>query len=486
MFWALSTFPGTNLVLATAIGALCDVPVLLMMALMASSMPRTGGDYVWVSRVLSPPAAVVSNLAAALSALIGAAYWARIWAPQTVGPALAIMGHVLHNQTLIDMGGAAGNNWWTFGLGFVMIVILVLVLGMGTKKMFKVQNVTFLIAMAGTFLAFIVLLVGNHSTFVANFNSFAQPYTGNADSYNYIIQSVNLAPTGMWGATVPTIVCIGGWLMWNFWSVYLSGEMKSAGQRTRQIGIMMSALLFDAVFIIIGILLINRAVGEQFLAAVNSFTGLPVEPYFNFFAGMISNNPLLNILIGVSFLFWNLPAMVGNTFMPIRSVFAWSFDRVLPAKLSDVNEKTHSPLPAIGVVAVLVIAIFTWSIFSTSFFTLLSMGLLCGVICICIVGVAAIVMPYRRKELYKTSPANINWGKVPVLVILGVLSIIVMAGMTYIFIAYPAIGVTHWWYVPIFFASVVGVGLGIYYVSKSVNQRNGVDISLAYKELPPE
>ena len=36
--------------------------------------------------------------------------------------------------------------------------------------------------------------------------------------------------------------------------------------------------------------------------------------------------------------------MVGNTFMPIRSVFAWSFDRLLPERLAEVNERTHSPV----------------------------------------------------------------------------------------------------------------------------------------------
>ena len=496
IFWALSTFPGSNVTVATLLAGLLDVPILIMMALMASSMPRTGGDYIWVSRILSPPVAMVSNFAAALSALIGASYWARIWAPQTVGPALAIMGHVLHIQALIDMGEAAGNNWWTFGLGFFMIAVLVVTLGLGTKKMFKVQNTFFIIAMIGTLATLVVFLVGKQATFVSNFNSFAGQYTpagANGNPYQWIIDQAapHLTSNGFWGATVPTIVCIMTFMVWNFWSVYLSGEMKSAGQRNRQLGIMMAALLFDVVFIVVGILLIDRAVGAQFLSSINWWSsdpsyGLPVQPYFNFFAGMIANNPLLNILIGVTFLFWNLPAMVGNTFMPIRALFSWSFDRVLPAKLSDVNEKTHSPLPAIGVVAVLVIGIFTWSILSTSFFTLLSLGVLCGVVLICIVGVAAIVMPYRRKELYKTSPANVNIGKVPWLVILGVLSILVMLFITYLLWVNPVIGIEHWWYIPIFFAGIAVVGLAIYYIAYYVQKSRGIDISLAYKELPPE
>ena len=77
VFFALAAFPGSDLVTATLIAFVLNIPVLIMMSLLAASMPRTGGDYVWVSRILSPPLAVVSNFGAAFSALIGATFWAR-------------------------------------------------------------------------------------------------------------------------------------------------------------------------------------------------------------------------------------------------------------------------------------------------------------------------------------------------------------------------------------------------------------------------
>ena len=65
VFFALSVFQGADLVSATVISFVLNIPVLVMMSLLASSMPRTGGDYVWVSRILSPPLATVSNFGAA-------------------------------------------------------------------------------------------------------------------------------------------------------------------------------------------------------------------------------------------------------------------------------------------------------------------------------------------------------------------------------------------------------------------------------------
>lgn len=498
VFWALGVFPGTNLILAILIAALLDIPILIMMGYMASTMPRTGGDYVWISRILNPRIALISSVAATLSALIGAAYWARIWGSMGVGPTLVILGDMLNNKTLVNIGNVAGGTVGTFVLGFVLLAILVLVLSAGTKRMFMIQNICFLIAMVGTVMALLVFLFGDKNSFVQNFNSFAQAYTNSTDSYNYIIQTAisagySSSPSSFAATTAPTIICIFTFMMWNFWSVYLSGEMKGAGNRKRQISIMFTALIWDTGFLVLGYLLMNKVMGSDFLKAINFLSSsaadqypLPSAPYFNLIAGLIAKNPLLNILIALSFLFWNLPALIGNSFMPIRTLFAWSFDRVLPKKLSEVNEKTHSPIPAIIVVSLLITAIFIWSNLSTSFFTLLSMGVLCGIIEIILVGVSAIVLPYKHKDLYQTSPANVSIFKIPVLVITGVLSIGVSLYVTYLLMTFPAIGITSPALGFGFMAGIVVVGLIVYQISYAIQKRKGIDISLAYKELPPE
>src|SRR5207302_434953 len=84
---------------------------------------------------------------------------------------------------------------------------------------------------------------------------------------------------------------------------------------------------------------------------------LPVQPYYNLMASIAANNPVFASLIAISFLFWNLPAMFPNTFMPVRTIFAWSFDRILPSKLSEVNERTHAPIAAIITASAIVLAI---------------------------------------------------------------------------------------------------------------------------------
>src|SRR3990170_7479154 len=106
VLWALSAFPGSDPVWATIIAVVLNVPVLIMMALLASSMPRTGGDYVWVSRILAPPLATISNFAAALSAMIGATFWARFFPVFALGPVLTSLGAMLNIQTLTDWGTA--------------------------------------------------------------------------------------------------------------------------------------------------------------------------------------------------------------------------------------------------------------------------------------------------------------------------------------------------------------------------------------------
>src|SRR3989475_787822 len=411
IFYALGTSPGADLVAALLIAFVVNIPVCIMMSMLASAMPRTGGDYVWISRILHPAAAVFSNFSASVSALIGAAFWARSFAVLAVGPTLAVLGAVTKNNSLISAGNVVSGSdttgqLWTLGLGLALIIILAVAMSSGTKVSFRVQNTCWIIASIGTFLAFAALLLAARPDFVANFNAFAQPFTHGSNSYQAIQDTAAKAGftfTGnhpFFASTLPVVAIIMTFMMWNWWSVYIAGELKSAGNLRRQLTVMIGALVWDSLFMIIGVLLLYHSATEQFIASINALAGtpgylLPVAPFYNLMASIAANNSVFALLIAVSFIFWNLPAMFPNTFMPVRTIFAWSFDRILPSRLSDVSERTHAPIPAIIVASIIVVAILAWSVLSSSFFTLLSMGVLAGVITILCVSVSAIAFPFR-------------------------------------------------------------------------------------------
>jgi amino acid transporter len=479
-----------------------------MMSLMAAAMPRTGGDYVWISRILHPSAAVFSNFAAAISALIGAAFWARSFAVLALGPTLAALGAVTQNTSLIDAGntvsaGDTAGKLWTFGLGTLLIVILVIAMSMGTKAAFLLQNVCWIIASIGTFLAFAALAIGSNADFTTRFNAFAQPFTHSPNSYQAIQDGAAQAGYAFTGdhplsATIPAVAVIMTFMMWNWWSVYIAGELKAASKLSRQLTIMIGALFWDSLFIIAGVLLLFHTAGEKFMASISYLAGqptgypLPVAPYYNLIASLSANSGLFAVLVAVSFLFWNLPAMFPNTFMPVRSIFAWSFDRILPEKLSEVNERTHAPIPAIITASVIVFLILGWSVLSTSFFTLLSMGVLAGVVTITMVAFTAFIFPWRRRDLFTSSPANVRIFGIPVLPIAAVLSLAVIWGLAYIVLAYPQLGINGQlglegpWAGILFMAGLVVVGLLIYFIARTVRKAQGINLDLIYRELPPE
>jgi basic amino acid/polyamine antiporter, APA family len=263
--------------------------------------------------------------------------------------------------------------------------------------------------------------------------------------------------------------------------------------RTRQLTIMFGALAWDVIFIVVGVLLLFKVTGYDFMVAVNSGTSayaIPTGPWYHFLASLVYNIPILTFLIVGSFLFWSLPAMVGNTYMPIRTWFAWSFDRLLPEKLSEVNERTHSPIWAILFEMVLVVLMLIWSIVSTDFQTWLALGVLAGVVCVVIVAVAAIAFPFRRPDLYKASPANWKILGIPILFIVAPLSVAVMGFLTWCTWQYPALALAgnpdNRWQIFAFMGMIVVVGLVVYFLSWFVRRRQGIDITLVYKELPPE
>ncbi len=496
IFFTLVAFPGASTSGVLLITLIINIPVLIMFALLAASMPRVGGDYVWVSRVLSPPLALISNVAMIFGGLFGAAFFAKFFAVFALGPALVAMGVLFHNNSFVSWGSSfQTNTTWILIAALAIVALQTLILIRGTKSTFRWQNGAFIIAMLGTFIAFIVLAVGSKHGFLSNLNSVNAKFGGgNAQQIIAKADAGSAAPDlGNLNATLPTLFSIQGFMMWNFWSVYMSGELKSASNRRRQLNIMFGALIWDVALLIIGAQLLFRIAGYNLIYALNLPSPaykIPSGPFYQFLAALVFNTPILSVLILGTFLFWALPSMIANTFMPIRSFFAWSFDRLMPEWLAKVNERTHSPVNAILTANVIIAIVVIWSVYSHSFQLVLGMIVLAGALAVIIVGAAAIALPRRRPDLYQSSPANVNLWGIPVLYITGVLSIIEFLVIIGIALKYPALVMngdpSNIWWIPAFLAALIVIGLLIYYIPRFLRQRQGVNINFVYQELPPE
>ena len=436
IFFTLVAFPGADPVGVLIIAAIINIPVLIMFALLGASMPRVGGDYVWVSRILNPPLALISNLCMIMGGLLGAAYFAKFFSVFALGPALVAGGSLAHNNTLISWGNSfQTDKAWILAGALVMVALQTYILIRGTKSTFRWQNGAFLIAMFGMVVAFIVLAFATKGGFQHNFNTLNKSF-GGGTAQNVIAAGggTHAAPDlGNMSATLPTLFSIQGFMMWNFWSVYMSGELKSASNRRRQLWIMFGALAFDTVLLVIGALLLFHVTGYDFMYAANvapnKAYAIPSGPFYQFLAAVSVNIPFLTVIILGCFLFWSLPSMIANTFMPIRSFFAWSFDRLMPEKLADVNDRTHSPVIAIVVVNVIIAALVIWSVTSNVFQLVLGLIVLAGCLGVVIIAIAAIALPLRRPELYRASPANVKFLGIPVLFIVAPLSIAIFVAL---------------------------------------------------------
>ena len=496
IFFTLAAFPGADVIGVLALSVLLNIPILIMFALMAASMPRVGGDYVWVSRILSPPLGLISNVAMIFGGLAGAAFFAKFFSVLALGPVLSSLGILANSTTLQDWGTAfQTNQLWILVAALAVVLLQTVILIRGSKTTFRWQNGFFIIAMAGTLLAFLVLLVGSQTDLFNHFNALnAQFGGGTVDDVIAKANAQNAAPNlGNLSATLPTLFSIEGFMMWNFWSVYMSGELKSASNRGRQLQIMFGALFWDGLLLIAGVWLLFRIAGYNFIYALNAgSTGyvIPTGPFYHFLSALVFNTPILTVLIVGSFMFWSLPSMIANTYMPIRSFFAWSFDRLMPEKLSEVNERFHSPIPAILLATAIIVVFVFWSVFSSSFQIILGTIVLAGVLAVIIVAVAAIAFPTRRPDLYKASPANINFLGVPVLYITGVFSIVFFLVILVVGTQFPALVMAgdpnNAWWIPAFFVAIIAIGLGLYYIPKYIRKGQGIDIDFVYKELPPE
>ena len=497
IFWILGAFPGVNMVLGMIIAFVLAAFIATAFGLLAAAMPRTGGDYILVSRTLHPALGMISSISLMFSGFLSIGYWGWAWTALGLSPAFQVIGSISGNAGLVAFGKALSTTPWNLIIGLLSIALVWVILGRGMRATMKFQTIAWWIAFGGLALMGLILLFSGHNTFVAHFNAYAQTYTGQADSYNYFIQEATKAGMSWPGkyAFGPTLAAVGALLtfsMWTWWSVHMSGEIKGGSTRKQWYSILLATVLQFVIFIVMTLLL-YKTVGEQFIASANYLStaspdtyALPSPPFLVLLVSLIPGGLLLPAVISLSFVAW-LPLVHFIQFVqPIRAFFAMAFDRVMPAKLADIDERTHAPITGLIVCSVIGIVFLVWAVFSPSFMTVIVIAGLFGIPPITLVGISAIVFPWKLKELYQTTPAKIEVLGIPLVSIAGVVAVLAEVLYGYVVFKYGLLPPPSQGAGLVITIGVVLISALIYYIAYYYRKNEGIDITYVFRELPPE
>jgi amino acid transporter len=487
--------PGANITQAFLIVGFLNLFIMFSYGWLMVSMPRTGGDYIYVSRILNPAIAFLGTwgfyLALCLTAGILGYY-----STETLGIILSALGRSINNPGVGALGYALSTNGLDkFTVSLILVVLSALVAFVGLRPHRWLINITVIIPILASLVMLYYLGTNNPTTTMAawdaNFGAgTAQKIidlahrTGYVDAtyttYSFSATLVSAAaPLWAWSGTPATIPAIGG-------------EIKEI--RRYAFGAVGLSYIFTAVYYPLLYYWSFTAYGPTFItqyiwdyrqqaAALSAIIPNPPYPNAATFAGYLSTNPFITAFMAIGVFFWMYNFIPPLYLFATRYTFAWSFDRIFPEQFAALHKKFNTPHWSI--LLALVIAIIgaycslaeEFSLWGASVAALDTTPLFD--FNFVFTSVVAILLPFVRKDLYDLS-FKVEIRKIPLISIIGVCS----------FLASLWLWVWSWnlltlWPDLFFDVCLVTIGLLIY-INRYIHLQNmGIDPKSIYAQIPP-
>ena len=310
--------------------------------LFAAVMPKSGGDYVYVTRTLGNPIyGFVASVGFTLAQLYGFAlnsYWAFA---QAIAPGLATIGTIVGNPNLIHASTRIGEENVALVLALVLMILVFGAACLGLSFARKLFVVAFIFAMIGPLVQAYAFFSVDHATFVSLFDAFLKDSHLSSLNYQGIVdlgRQQGFAPHPGSSLTDSMRALPFGFLMFlGFtYSAYMGSEVKEAS-RSQLIGIF-SALGVGALFFYLVLGRYFAVVGQDFNAALSAKgVGLPAGTSLAFFAGIIVKSKLANVLMNIGNILWFLLVPLVILQVCSRNIQVWAVDYRLPERFSRSN-----------------------------------------------------------------------------------------------------------------------------------------------------
>ena len=507
--WAPGALPGGQLVWGILLAMVLEIPIALAYVWLSTALPRSGGDYVFQSRVLGGGIGFTLVFS---GFVIWILQWVALsgWLLSALGfaPLFLGLGAATGSSTLIEL-----SSWFTTGTGIIVTsvgnaLVAMLILTSGFKNYVRLQRVMWIAILLSFGTMLVVLATTVASEVPGKLDAFSAAIGGSGTFTADAIAAaqgagVDLNPPFSLLATLLIAPIAWTSLQWATYSAQQNGEIKSAGSFKDQLFIIVGSLVLTGVLLAVLAFFLERAVGTEFLYVAGagywslvgeaSLAGSYLWP--NIIATAIANNPIITIIIATGFIL-NAHQIVHNCYIGMtRVMVAMSLDRLLPEMVSRVSDRLHTPVNAhvIYFLASLPV-IYLYSSYSVddgaggqTTWTSLTLGVTfaCGYVFVG-TAIAGALLPFRAKALYEASPgAAYKFMGIPLVTIVGTLGAIAGGYFIYLFLTNSTLGLTS----DLAYKVVAGVlvfALGWYLVTYFVRRSSGINVNYAFKEIPPE
>ena len=479
--------PGSNVPAAFAIAGLFTLFTAVSYSMLGVAMPRTGGDYIYISRSINPVLGFVTSWGFWLTELLSLGIIAYIDIPFW-GTAFRIYGSASGSESAFDTATTLSENQGVIlTLAIIICIVSALVTYLGTRVYSWIINIGLVAGILGSIAMVAYFLIRTGQPYNELWNS-----VYGAGTYEKIMNNPDAIAAwsgvtkGMGATLQASIVCVWAYIGFTA-AAYMGGEVKNPtkGMIWAVTG---AAALIIAYYLLLSFLVYGK-VGDEFLYKYNymfnnqldtlkTYIRNPSGPILPAFACALTTNHSVQMLIAVSGAIWLLNDIPAFFLVCSRLVFSWSFDRFFPEKFAEVNDRFHSPHYAIlltmfgGFFGVWMAYGNTWvAALDTTFLYIFAIMFGC---------LSAAVLPYIRRDIYEKSP-SIEIGGVPLMTIAGVL------GFTgnFFLLLNAAVGMVADLSNAFFECCWMGIGVILFVAFWNYNRKRGVDTSKIYAEIPP-